>query len=82
VLDVSVTEVRLKRSCVVSIVRQLIASRVPQHVRVGFKAQTGVCTATLHHACKSSGREWGSTFRSENEWRFWLLVSLLAAKGA
>ena len=54
-------EVRLQRSCVVSLVCQRVAAGVPEHVWVGLEGKPRFGACSLDHAGKASG---------ERHWRF------------
>lgn len=56
-LNVLMTEIRLQGARVVSVVRELVAACVPQHVRMHLEAQLGLPTQPLDHAGKTSRAE-------------------------
>jgi hypothetical protein len=81
VLDIAVTQVSLKRSGIVSLIRERVATGVPQHVRVRLEPKSGFGARALDHAGETSRREWSAPLRGEHERRFGLLLALEPPQG-
>jgi len=62
-------------------VRQGVAAGVPQHVRMGFKAEPRACPCALDHAGETGRRERRAPFRREHERRLGVLFALEATEG-
>ncbi len=69
-------KIGLQGACVVPLIGQSVAARVPEHVRVSLKAQLGLYPRPLDPARKSSGAKGGATLRREHEGRLRLLLAL------
>jgi hypothetical protein len=67
VLDVLVTEVRLKSARVVSLVGERVPTRVAEHVGMSFEGQLGSQAYPLNHSGEPSGSEWCAAFGCEDE---------------
>ena len=61
------SEIGLQRPSIVSPVRQRVAAGMPQHVRVGFKAELGLGTSTLDHTREPGRAEGCPSLRCEHE---------------
>jgi hypothetical protein len=55
VLNVLVAEIGLQRPRILAVVGQLVAARMPQHVRVSFEAEPGHLAGTLDKLGKPLG---------------------------
>ena len=55
VLDAAVTKVSLKRSGVVSLIRERVAAGVPEHVRMGLQPDLGFRPCSLDHPGEAGG---------------------------
>jgi hypothetical protein len=69
VLNVAVPEIHLQRPCIPAVVRQLIASRMAQHVRVRFEPEPGRLAGPLYHLRKAAPRERRAALGHEYEFR-------------
>ena len=49
-LNVAVAEISLRRARIACVIRQLVATRVPQHVRMGLKSQFGLLPCPFDYA--------------------------------
>ena len=67
VLDIAMTEIRLQRSRIMSLVRQSISTGMPEHVWVRLKAKPSLDACPFDHAGKPSGTERRSSLRGEHE---------------
>ena len=73
-LNVAMTEIRLKRPRVMPFVRQGAAAGVSEHARVSLEAEPSLQPDPLNHASEGSRRERRSALRREHEGKLWLLL--------
>jgi hypothetical protein len=67
VLDVLVPKIGLQRSGIVTVVRQLVAASMSQHVRVNLEAEPGFDTGALDHLGKARLRKRRAALGQEHE---------------
>jgi hypothetical protein len=65
-LQIAVAEVVRQRPCVVAIVGELVAGRVPQHVRVNLEREFRCSAGSLDHPQEPRWRDRRSGFRDEH----------------
>src|ERR1700739_999681 len=75
-LHVFVSEIRLARSCVVSLGSERESAGMPQHMRVLLEAEPALRSRALDHAREPCGGERRATFGCEHKGRFRLLLAL------
>ena len=51
------SQTRLERRCIVSLIGECATASVPQHMRVRLDTELRLDSSPLHHAGKPSGRE-------------------------
>lgn len=78
-LNVLVAEIGWQRPRVVTVIRQLIAASVAQHVRVRLETKPGLYARPLNHAGEACGGERRPALRREDEGRLRLLLALETA---
>jgi hypothetical protein len=73
--------VQLQRSGTLSLVRERVATGVPQHVRVRLEPKSGFGARALDHADETSRRKCSAPLRGEHERRSGLLLALEPPQG-
>jgi hypothetical protein len=79
VRDVAMSEIVLNDSRVVTVLRESVAARVPQHVRMNGEWQPRLDASARNHLPNVRVGHWSATFGDEYVWRA-RIVSLQAAK--
>ena len=74
VLNILVAEICLQSPGVDALVRQRVATRMPEHVRMRLEAELGLLSRAFDHPGKTRCGEWRVAFRCEHESRFGLLL--------
>lgn len=80
VRDVLVPEVLLDRAGIVPIIRELIAGRVPQHVRMDGEGEGGELAGASDHFARRRRRHGPAALGDEQVGRFWVLPAELAKR--
>ena len=75
-------KIGLDRPGIDTVVGQLEAASVAQHVRVDLHIQSSSLAGALDHRLKATLGEWRAAFRCEHEWRFGVLFTLEPPQGA
>ena len=78
--DVAVTQIGLKRPGIDTVVGELEATCVPQHVRMHRKMESGGNAKPRDHLTKSRGREWSTALRREDKGRCRILLAFEPAQ--
>src|SRR6516225_1827944 len=73
-LNVLVAEICLQSPGVDALVRQRVATRMPEHVRMRLEAELGLLSRAFDHPGKTRCGEGRVAFRCEHEGRFGLLL--------
>jgi hypothetical protein len=81
-LDVLVPEIRLEGAGIVTVIRQLVAAGMSQHVRMRLKGELGLDPSALNHARESSRAKGRTALGREYEWRLRLLLTLKSPQSA
>jgi hypothetical protein len=69
VLDVLVASVRLQAARIDSVIGQLVAARMAQHVRMDAEPEAGSLTKPSHRLAEAGSGERGAAFLYEHVWR-------------
>src|SRR5262245_41966245 len=79
VLDVLVPEVRLQAARIVTLVRELVAAGVPQHMRVRLDLEPGGLASPANELLEVADGHWRAAFGHEQERRSAFGVAMQAA---
>jgi hypothetical protein len=74
-----VTQVTLDGARIDAVIRQLVATAMPQHVWMNLHIEARRLRRTLDHGLKATIREWRATLADEYKRRFGYLLALLPA---
>ena len=81
-LNIFVPKIGLQRSGVMAVIRQLVATGMPEHVRMRLKGELGLDPSALNHAREPSRAKRRAALGGERECRFRLLLALKSAQSA